>query len=56
MKLNNEEIIFLKNLLGNIDGHLIRHVLKNCEEVKEIDIDDISMQLYLKLDECETTV
>lgn len=54
MELNNKEIVFLKNLLANIDGHLMRHVLKNCEEVKKFDIDDISMKLYLKLCENET--
>ena len=49
MDLTKEEVVFLINLLGNIDGHLIRHILRDSIQTKELDIDNISMNLYLKL-------
>ena len=46
MELTKEQIIFLEELLGHIDYHLLEHILKDSNIKQNIDIHSVCTKLY----------
>ncbi len=48
--LSEKEVVLLHAIVGNMDGHLLAHILKNTE-LKNVNVNADFVSIYRKLDD-----